>query len=295
MQNESTQKRPYGFFSLSKGDVINRLTFTGKTFFEFRGGKDRRMIEAKCECGTVKTYVWDLVKRGGVKSCGCYKADLFKVQPNNVTHGLRNHRLYSIYRGIKERCYNEKAKSYQRYGAKGIVMCQEWLDDFLTFYNWSMANGYKADLTIDRKENDKGYSPENCRYISYAGQKRNTSQNVFITAWGETKCLTDWAADDRCKVSVGGLRNRFGRDKAKWPIAEDAISSQSLSHDEQRRRMKTNNILVAWGESKIISDWVKDSRCSVKESAIRKRLKKGWLIEDAIAAPSFFLRDKSQD
>lgn len=285
MENELNPKRAYQKFNLRAGDVFNRLRYTGQTTFIESGGKRRRMIQAQCECGVVKYYDFDIVKRGDVKSCGCYKADLFKVQPNNIIHGLRKHRLYSIWRGIKERCFNPNAKSYKRYGAKGITICDEWANDFLNFYNWSMANGYSDILTIDREKNDKGYFPNNCRYTSYTEQRLNSSQVIWITAWNETKCLSDWAKDNRCAISEKGLRNRFGRDKHKWLISEDAISNSSIPHDVQRINRKNNNILTAFGESKIIPDWVKDSRCTVKEGGIRKRLLKGWPPEKAVSEP----------
>lgn len=285
MENENKQIRKYQKFNLRAGDVFNRLRYTGSTQFIESGGKRRRMIQAQCECGVVKYYDFDIVKRGDVKSCGCYKADLFKVQPNNITHGLRKHRLYSIWRGIKDRCFNPNHTSYARYGGKGITMCDEWSNDFLSFYNWSMANGYNDLLTIDREKNEEGYYPGNCRYRSYAEQRRNSSQVIWITAWNQTKCLADWASDERCAVSEKGLRNRFGRDKEKWPIPELAITSTQLSHSEQRRRMVTNHSLTAWGETKIKVDWLNDPRCVVKDGGLRKRLKNGWTSEDALSTP----------
>lgn len=82
-------------------------------------------------------------------------------------------RLYRIWGGMKQRCYNKNASNYKYYGAKGIIICDEWRDNFLSFYNWSLNNGYKKHLTIDRKRNEGIYSPENCRWVTLDIQLKN--------------------------------------------------------------------------------------------------------------------------
>ena len=95
-------------------------------------------------------------------------------------HGLTHTRIYEIYRGIKTRCYNKNHHSYERYGNRGIKMCDEWLKDFLSFYKWSMDNGYTDDLSIDRIDNNKGYSPDNCRWVTIEVQSNNKCSNHII-------------------------------------------------------------------------------------------------------------------
>ena len=94
---------------------------------------------------------------------------------------------------MKTRCYNSNNHSYKNHGARGITVCDEWLGDSKAFVQWSLDNGYEGTLTIDRIDNDKGYSPSNCRYVNYGTQNRNTRQNVFITYKGETLCFKDWS------------------------------------------------------------------------------------------------------
>lgn len=120
--------------------------------------------DCTCRCGNKTTVRTDHLKSGDTTSCGCVQEKRFKEK--KVKHGLSGHPLYTRWRGIKHRCYNPKHRRYKYYGGKGITMCKEWVNDFKAFYDWSMSNGYSKELEIDRKEVDKGYSPENCRYIT---------------------------------------------------------------------------------------------------------------------------------
>lgn len=93
---------------------------------------------------------------------------------------------------IKERCYNKKSKSFHRYGGRGITVCDEWLHSSEAFKSWALAAGYKPGLEIDRIDNDKGYSPENCRWVTKTQNARNTSKNKCIEWNGETHPLSEW-------------------------------------------------------------------------------------------------------
>lgn len=89
-------------------------------------------------------------------------------------HGLSKHRLYEIWIGLRKRCNNPNSKRYCDYGAKGILVCEEWNSNFMSFYNWSLNNGYKDNLSIDRINNNLGYFPSNCRWATQEIQSRNT-------------------------------------------------------------------------------------------------------------------------
>ena len=91
----------------------------------------------------------------------------------NYKDGRKGSRLYRIYNNMKNRCYNEHSNSYKNYGGRGITVCDEWLNDFKAFYDWAITHGYRDDLTIDRKDNDKGYSPDNCRWATALEQRLN--------------------------------------------------------------------------------------------------------------------------
>lgn len=174
-----------------------------------------------CDCGNTKIIATSSLKAGLTKSCGCVRKEISKEKMQ--THKLTNSRLYSIYKGMKERCNYKKHKEYSEYGKRGITVCKEWGNDFMNFYNWAMANGYKDNLTIDRINNNKGYSPENCRWATYKEQCNNTRKNNFITYNNQTHSLTEWAEILGIKRST--LSSRIHR--SNWSI-EKAFTSPEM-------------------------------------------------------------------
>lgn len=124
-----------------------------------------------CECGNEHTVRSDCLKNGLVKSCGCLNTN-DREKPDSI----KKHKLYRVYWGMKQRCYNPNQKHYNRYGGRGITVCDEWRNDFQAFYDWSMSHGYKEGLTIDRIDNDGNYEPSNCRWVTQAEQNLNKTQ-----------------------------------------------------------------------------------------------------------------------
>lgn len=110
----------------------------------------------------------------------------------NIKHGKYNTRLHSIWNSMITRCYSKHRKSYKNYGGRGIVVCIEWRNDFMTFYNWAYENGYNDKLTLDRINNDGNYEPNNCRWVDYKTQARNRRSNKMFTINDETHCLMEW-------------------------------------------------------------------------------------------------------
>lgn len=121
----------------------------------------------KCSCGNEFKTMTESVRVGKTVSCGCYN------KQKSTIHGLRHHRIYKIWDGIKQRCFNKNNCNYFKYGEVGITICNEWREDFLNFYNWSLQNGYKDNLSIDRINNDGNYEPNNCRWTTRETQQRN--------------------------------------------------------------------------------------------------------------------------
>lgn len=108
-----------------------------------------------------------------------------------MKHGMNRSRLYVIWNDIKQRCYNKNHVAYMSYGGRGIVMCDEWKNDFVAFMNFALSNGYTDDLTTDRIDPNGGYTPSNVRFVSSKIQARNRRDNVKIVVFGEERLLAD--------------------------------------------------------------------------------------------------------
>ena len=141
----------------------------------------------QCKCGNQKIINGAVLSFGLVYSCGCAKKEA------TATHKKSDTKIYRVFISMKSRCYNPKSKAYKYYGARGIKICDEWLNNFMNFYNWAINNGYKEGLSIDRIDVNGNYSPDNCRWTTNKKQSRNTRRNVFITFNNETHCISEWA------------------------------------------------------------------------------------------------------
>jgi hypothetical protein len=131
---------------------------------------------ARCDCGNEKAlFVCNIVSKKAT-SCGCEKDK--KTSDRFATHGKSKTRIYKIYKAMKYRCYNDKGEYYKLYGGRGIIICDEWLNDFQTFYNWSIANGYLENLSIDRKNVNGNYEPTNCRWATADEQAKNKRKSI---------------------------------------------------------------------------------------------------------------------
>lgn len=111
---------------------------------------------------------------------------------NHLKHGMRNTRLYTIWRSMRQRCSNPKCANYHNYGGKGVKVCPEWDSNFAHFYMWAIENGYSENLSIDRINSDGDYEPGNCRWVSYKEQNNNRHSNIFIEFDGQRHTIAEW-------------------------------------------------------------------------------------------------------
>jgi hypothetical protein len=125
---------------------------------------------------------------------------------SNYKHGYKHTRIYHIWIDIRQRCNNPHNHAYANYGGRGIKVCEDW-NNFTAFLSWSKSNGYSDNLTIDRIDVNKGYCPDNCRWVSRKVQSINKRNNRLITYKGQTKTLREWA--DSLHVNYDKLRYRL--------------------------------------------------------------------------------------
>lgn len=151
------------------GQRFGRLLVTQRA--EPRKGYHGAMWLCQCDCGQASIVNAQNLKSGNTTSCGCYGAER---RVNSVkSHGQTGTRLHRIWKAMHTRCYNTNSPQFEYYGYRGIFICDAWKVNFKAFYDWAMANGYRDDLTIDRIDNDKGYSPDNCRWTTMEEQNKN--------------------------------------------------------------------------------------------------------------------------
>lgn len=186
------QKQVAGKFEHKKliniGDKFNKLTV-----ISYLGNSN---YLCRCDCGNLKIADSYYLRNDITRNCGCsikrYTIDL-GIKKGSYKHGKYKTRLYSIYAAMKNRCFNKKARAYKYYGGRGITVCDEWKNDFMSFYNWAISNGYKDNLSIDRIDVNGNYEPNNCRWATYLQQANNTRKCVYIQYNDERHTISEWA------------------------------------------------------------------------------------------------------
>lgn len=161
--------------------------------------------KCRCECGKEIVTSSNHLRTGHTQSCGCmHNAKKGKNNPS-YKHGKKHTRLYRIWSGMKGRCLNKNNKKYKNYGARGIKVCNDWLDKqngFINFYNWAINNGYKGDLTIDRFDVNGNYEPNNCRWATIKEQNMNKTTTRYAIYKHKKKTIMEWAEEYNIKYSI---------------------------------------------------------------------------------------------
>ena len=179
------------------GQKFGKLTAIKPIDEKCKSGHHKKWL-CVCDCGNTAIVTSDHLIKEDTKTCGCYN------------HGKSNTRLFGIWTHMKSRCHVPTDDQYHNYGLRGIKVCDEWYKDFMAFYTWSMANGYSDKLSIDRIDNNKGYSPENCRWTTMKVQANNTSRNNRVSYNGQTLTIAEWSEITGIKQNTLTYRLRRG-------------------------------------------------------------------------------------
>lgn len=191
-----------------KNEFIEVKSFFGKSQWR------KSLWVCRCKCGKEVIRTTDQIKRSCPKSCGCY----VQVRRGNTSnhrsttkHSLANkHPLYKTWKNIKQRCFNPNNQDYYCYGKKGITICNNWKNDFKLFFDWALKNGWKKGLSIDRIDSNKGYFPENCRFVTmHENSKKVFRDNPGLNKGSRHRCaiLNEEQVREIKQMIDNGLRN----------------------------------------------------------------------------------------
>ena len=245
------EKNMSNYIDLS-GQKFGRLTVIERLFERRNHDYRSALWLCRCDCGNeVRTYAGYL-KSGNTKSCGCLHKEAV------TKHGFRHLPEYNIWRGMLDRCYNKETAAYPRYGGRGITVSDEWKESFEAFYR-DMGTRPSEDYSIDRKDNDKGYSKENCRWATEIEQHNNTRTVKLYDFGGEKLSISQIAR--KIGISVSALHQRLLI--MPW---EEAVGYDTITFE---------------GETKSLVDWCGILDLSYRE--VYRRLRKGDKFENIVS------------
>lgn len=218
----------------------------------------------KCDCGNEKIVLANNLRNGETKSCGCLKKEQDYINIAHIKHNKSNTRLYNIWKNMKHRCNNPNNNKHKFYYDKGIKVCNEWLNDFMSFYNWAINNGYQDNLTIDRINNDGNYEPNNCRWATVTEQNNNQSTNIKIKYNNNIYTMKQFCKKYNLKRETLDYRL-----KNNWDI-EKIINTPTQS----KKSILYNGIYYTAKELAV--------KFNLKLGTLRTRLNRNWTIEEAL-------------
>lgn len=241
---------------------ISGQRFTRLTAIKYVGN-DRHgcaLWLCKCDCGKEITVLGSSLRGGNTKSCGCLNIEIKHKQ--RVDNPRKGQRLYRIWKCMRQRCNDPNSTSYKNYGGRGITICAEW-EDYAVFQKWALSNGYKDNLSIERKEVDGNYCPENCTWADDYTQANNRRINKKYEVDG--KLLTVPQIARAYNISKDVVRRRIGYG---WDI-KDVIGIPVNG--------KATKTLTYNGETHTIPEWAKITGLS--KGTIYRKIREGMKIE----------------
>jgi len=177
------------------------------------GGRNKHgqvRVVAVCDCGNEKEFSLYHLKSKHTSSCGCNRA--ISTIATHTTHGKSKDKLYYVWNNMKERCRKENHKDYHYYGGKGVIVCDEWNNDFSAFCQFAINNGYIEGLQIDRIDNNKGYGPDNCRFVTRKVNMNNTRLLSTTNTSGYRGVYYDKNKNKFCSYgSISGYKKFYKR------------------------------------------------------------------------------------
>ncbi len=169
------------------GKVFERWTVLGQAVTSKSGAAQWL---CRCDCGNESIIPgWNL-RKGLSRSCGCLNAEV--ARRSHTTHSMSHKQEYKIYHGMLKRCLNKNSSDFSNYGGRGINVCDRWLESFENFYE-DMGGRPSSDYSLDRIENDGGYSPDNCKWSTRSEQQNNKRTNRILTLGNITDTLANWS------------------------------------------------------------------------------------------------------
>lgn len=202
------------------GKTFRKWTVMRGTMARY-GGRLRHLWDCRCECGTERAVANDALVSGKSTQCrDCGNREKATLK-SRLVHGGSGTRLHNIWMLMHRRCGDAKHPDFKRYGGRGISVCREW-KNFTAFHEWASVNGYAAGLTLDRIDNDRGYRPDNCRWVSRTTQNRNRGNNIRYEWKGQMLILSEISERECVRLTM--LRQRV--QKRGWPI-EAAVTLPS--------------------------------------------------------------------
>ena len=185
---------------------------------------NKRKAIFKCHCGNNFEAIINAVKTKQKMSCGCLRGGHY------YTNQLSKHPLYRKWAGMIARTENKKGIRYHRYGGRGIVVCKEWRNDFMSFYNWAINNGWSDGLTIDRIDVDGNYEPSNCQLITMKENNIKDRKVTMLNKFKKEEILKRYQSEN---ITVTKLASEYGTYKK---AISDIIKQNNLNIENRRTK-----------------------------------------------------------
>lgn len=227
----------------------------------------RYYFKCICDCGNTFYTSTAHLSDGKVLSCGCRRIE------NNIsrsTHHMTETRIYREWCGIKRRCYNKNDSEYHNYGGRGIIMCEEWKNNFVPFYQWAIENGYDDSLSIDRIDVNGNYEPSNCRWATQKIQANNTRVNVYVEYNGE-------------RLTLHQLCDKYSKNGVTYDLFHLRYRVRGWDIERALTEPPENMSVTIGNETHSITEWSDIN--GIKTGTIYWRIKNGWSLEDAVSKP----------